>query len=69
MATVKKEFSVEGMSCMHCEMATQKALMAVKGVVSAKADHKAKKAVVEVEDSVDDATLKQAITKAGYQVV
>ncbi len=69
MATVTKNFNVEGMSCGHCEMATQKSLMAVEGVVSAKADSKAKKVVVEVNEGVADAALKDAITKAGYKVV
>lgn len=69
MATVKKEFSVEGMSCGHCEMAVQKSLMGIDGVVSAKADHLGKKTVVEVDEKVNDTVLKDAITKAGYKVV
>ncbi len=69
MAIEQKEFNVEGMSCMHCEMAAQKALMAVSGVVSAKADHKTGKVVVEVDGHSDEAELKQAITEAGYRVM
>ena len=69
MATVTREFKVEGMSCGHCEMAAQKALLSVAGVVSAKADHMARKAVVEVDEKVEDRLLREAIVKAGYQVV
>jgi copper chaperone CopZ len=67
--TVNKEFTVEGMSCGHCEMAVRKSLMEVEGVVSANADHQAKKVVVEASSGVEDAKLKEAITKAGYKVV
>ena len=46
MGTIKQEFQVEGMSCGHCETAVKKSLMAVEGVVDAKADHATKKVVV-----------------------
>ena len=44
MSTV--EIKVKGMTCTHCEMRVKKALEAVEGVQSAKADHKAGKATV-----------------------
>ena len=44
MSTV--ELKVKGMTCPHCEMRVKKALEAVEGVQSAKADHKAGKATV-----------------------
>ena len=44
MSTV--ELKVKGMTCTHCEMRVKKALEAVEGVQSAKADHKAGKATV-----------------------
>jgi copper chaperone CopZ len=67
--SVTKELTVEGMSCKHCEMAAQKALMAVPNVISAKADHQARKVIVELEGSPDVDALKQAISEAGYTVV
>ena len=64
----KVELKVTGMSCGHCEMAVSKALMALDGVVKAEADHKAQKAVVEIEAgrvSRDD--MIAAVQKAGYE--
>ena len=60
MATITKEIGVEGMSCGHCEMAVQKSLMGLEGVVSAKADYMAKKTVVEVDEKVSEAALPRA---------
>lgn len=47
MSTV--ELKVKGMTCTHCEMRVKKALEAVEGVQSAKADHKADKATVTLK--------------------
>ncbi len=47
MSTV--ELKVKGMTCTHCEMRVRKALEAVEGVESAKADHKAGKATVTLK--------------------
>jgi len=47
MSTV--EIKVKGMTCTHCEMRVRKALEAVEGVQSAKADHKAGKATVTLK--------------------
>jgi len=47
MSTV--ELKVKGMTCPHCEMRVRKALEAVEGVESAKADHKAGKATVTLK--------------------
>ena len=56
------ELKVKGMTCTHCEMRVKKALEAVEGVESAKADHKAGKATVTLKPGakVD----KQALVKA-----
>ena len=47
MSTI--ELKVKGMTCTHCEMRVRKALEAVEGVESAKADHKAGKATVTLK--------------------
>jgi len=51
------------MSCTHCEMRVRKALEAVEGVQSAKADHKAGKATVTLKPgaSVDRQRLVDAV--------
>lgn len=66
--TMKKILNVEGMMCEHCEATVQKALESVDGVVSAKADHNAKTAVVELSKDVDDAVLKKAVEDKDYKV-
>ncbi len=64
---VTTTLSVEGMMCMHCVAHVEKALAAVKGVQSAKADLAA--ATVTVQGvGVDEQALKAAIEAAGYQV-
>jgi copper chaperone CopZ len=47
MSTI--ELKVKGMTCPHCEMRVRKALEAVEGVQSVKADHKAGKATVTLK--------------------
>jgi copper chaperone CopZ len=43
------ELKVKGMSCTHCEMRVKKALEAVEGVESAKANHKTGRATVTLK--------------------
>jgi len=61
MSTV--ELKVKGMSCAHCEMRVRKALEAIEGVQSAKADHKAGKATVTLKPraTVDKKKLVEAV--------
>lgn len=68
MGTITKEFQVGGMSCGHCEMAVKKSLMAITGVIDARADHAANKVVVEANENADQEEFKKAIVKAGYTV-
>ena len=63
-----KTISINGMSCGHCTSSVEKALRAVPGVTSAKADLAAKNATVEVGDGVSDDALKQAVVDAGFDV-
>ncbi len=65
----EKVLAVEGMTCHHCEMTVEKALLEVPGVKSAKADHSAKSAVVEYKDELDMGVVKDKIEKAGYRLV
>ena len=61
MSTV--EIKVKGMTCTHCEMRVKKALEAVEGVQSAKADHKAGKATVTLKPgaTIDKQRLVEAV--------
>ncbi len=62
-------FGVEGMMCNNCKSHVEKALLSVKGVKSVDASLEEKKVSVTVKDSVDEATLRSAVTNAGYKVV
>ena len=62
-----KTFTVEGMMCCHCEAAVKKALEAISGVDSAKADHKTNSVEVNFSEKVSVETIKEAITSAGYE--
>lgn len=63
-----RTMKIEGMMCMHCSGAVEKALNALSGV-SATVDLAAKTASVTADDTVTDAALKAAVEAAGYQVV
>ena len=60
--------TVKGMMCKMCVAHVEKALMAVKGVASAKADLEAGTVTVEASAKVSTDTLKNAVTAAGYTV-
>ena len=66
---MKKEMSIEGMMCGHCEMTVKKALLAVEGVVSAEVSHENGKAIVELSKNVDDSVLKDAVEAKDYNVL
>jgi copper chaperone len=68
MIIMKKQISIEGMSCMHCVMRVEKALKGMKGVKSAAVNLEKKNAVVEADSEVTDAELKAAVEDAGYDV-
>ncbi|MCQ2109864.1 MAG: heavy-metal-associated domain-containing protein [Fibrobacter sp.] len=62
-----KTFTVEGMMCSHCEAAVKKALEAIPGVDSAKANHKTNSVEVTFSEKVPVETFKKVITTAGYE--
>ena len=59
------ELKITGMSCNHCEMRIKKALEAVEGVKSAKADFRKGNAIVEAEDIVTKDALIKAVNNTG----
>jgi len=58
---------VEGMTCNHCKMRAEKALLGVSGVESVKVDLAAKEAVITGD--AERANLVKAVEEAGYTVV
>lgn len=67
---MKKEkiMQIEGMSCMHCKAAVEKALNSIDGV-EANVDLDKKIAAVSADENVTDEMLKDAVTTAGYEVI
>ena len=64
-----KTLTIEGMMCAHCVAHVEKALSALGGVISAKADLEDKCATVTLAAPVSAQELKDAVTEAGYEVV
>ncbi len=57
---------VEGMMCGHCEARVKKAVEALEGVTSAKADHEAGTVVIEAAKEISEEVLKKAIEDQDY---
>ncbi len=69
LGSKKKTLTVDGMTCHHCEMTVEKALMGIDGVKSAKADHLKKSVEIQYKDELDLNNVKEKIEKAGYKLV
>lgn len=64
-----KTLDIEGMMCAHCQAHVQKALEGVAGVTQVEVSLEEKKAVVTMDEQVDDQKLIDAVTGSGYQVL
>ena len=60
--------TVQGMMCHHCEAHVKTALEAVPGVASAAPNHTTGLVEITLSAPVEEATLRQAVEKAGYEV-
>ncbi|MBQ1333940.1 MAG: heavy metal translocating P-type ATPase, partial [Clostridia bacterium] len=67
--TRRMTINIDGMMCEHCERRVERALMSVDGVISAKANHEADRAVIEFEAEPDRKLLKQAVEEEDYAVL
>lgn len=65
---MKKELTVEGMSCMHCVGRVDKTLNSIEGVTSVKVDLENKLATIELNTEIADTVFKTAIADQGYEV-
>lgn len=66
MAT--KNYTLEGMTCGHCEMSVQEEISEIKGVTAVNADHKTGQVTVDGADFTD-AQVSAAVAEAGYKLV
>ncbi len=64
-----KKLVIEGMTCAHCVKHVEDALYELKGVISAKANHEEKNAIVELGQEIGDNTFREAIEEVGYEVI
>ncbi len=60
---------IKGMSCNHCVMAVTKALSSIDGIKNVKVDLATAEATYEESKPVDAQVIRDAVTKAGYEVV
>lgn len=65
---MKREIVIEGMTCNHCSGRVEKALNELDGV-NATVDLEKKTAFVTLNKEVSNAALKEAVEKAGYEVL
>lgn len=65
---MKKQINIEGMSCRNCVRHVEEALKEVAGVGDIQVSLQGKNAVAEVNGAVADASLKEAVEEAGYDV-
>lgn len=67
MSINEKTYTVDGMTCGHCEMSVREEVEELPGVESAQADHKTGLVTVRGE-AVDDEAVRTAVEAAGYTV-
>lgn len=63
----EKTYTVQGMTCGHCELSVTEEVSEVAGVASVETDRSTGKLVVRGKD-VDDAAIRAAVAEAGYVV-
>ena len=66
MAT--KTYTVEGMTCGHCEMSVKEEIGEIAGVTGVSADHTTGQVSVEGPD-FNDEQVSAAVAEAGYKLV
>nr|MCR4777730.1 HAD-IC family P-type ATPase [Lachnospiraceae bacterium] len=63
----KMKIKVNGMMCAHCEAHVKEALEAIDGIDGAVASHEENLVTLTTSKDVDEALIKEAVTKAGYE--
>jgi len=63
----EKTYTVQGMTCGHCELSVREEVEELAGVESVKADRATGRLTVR-GDGIDDAAVREAVETAGYSV-
>ena len=69
MAATTKEYTVEGMTCGHCEMSVREEVEKIAGVESIDVSAQTGRLVVTSAAEVDADAVIAAVDEAGYQAV
>ncbi len=65
----KTTFTVEGMTCGHCEAAVVKAVKTLPGVKEATASFEQNRVIITHENDLHEEDVKQKIAEAGYTMI
>jgi hypothetical protein len=65
---MKKTIYISGMKCNNCAMKVKNSLMELSQVEKASVNPKSGKAVVKLNEDIEDNILKEAVEKNNYQV-
>lgn len=68
MEEMVKTLYIEGMQCNHCKMTVEKALGELEGVTKVEVNLEEKKAVIKLQNEVEELKMKEAISNAGFEV-
>ncbi len=68
MSTKTKTYSIEGMTCSHCEARVLNALNQVEALEDVKINLASKGATVKFKEAIDDGLNKDAVQAVGYEV-
>lgn len=64
---IKEKIGVNGMTCVGCEVTLEENISNIEGVVSVKASHTEKEAVIEFDSTKTDiSTITKIIKESGY---
>ena len=66
---MKKIIKIDGMGCQHCVNRVTEALSAIDGVDVLEVSLEEKSATVDVEESIADETLMNAIDEEGFEPI
>lgn len=67
ISTMTKEYTIEGMNCVHCQATVTKSISSVKGVKQVNVNLSSGKATVEGEHNANDVVM--AVRKAGFNAI
>ncbi len=63
---MERTFTVEGMTCGHCELSVREEVEELPGVDSAEADHATGR--LTVRGDVEESAVREAVAVAGYRL-